>query len=134
MQDDHGVETGEFCLQPAIEQRHLAERRAARQGIDEVAQTQETPELKPGIGAVLDQRSSLVGEAQTEPVDHIGDEFLTLLRVAKMQEQLLRIEGIIVQLIARLEVPTDSIKPIIEAVLGLDNRPQARPHFSQRTV
>src|SRR5258706_13026801 len=109
--------TSEFRFQPAVEQRRLAERRAARQGIDEIAQTQEAPELKPGIGAVLDQRASLVGEAQTEPVDHIGDELLALLRVAKMQEQLLRIEGIIVQLIARLEVAVDPIKPIVKAVL-----------------
>src|SRR6516225_3484516 len=114
MQDDHGVETGEFCLQPAVEQRHLAERRAARQGIDEVAQAQETPELKPGIGAVLNQRSSLVGEAQTEPVDHIGDELLALLGITKMEEQLLRIERIIVQLKARREIPVDPIKPIVE--------------------
>src|SRR5262249_41531648 len=98
---------------PAVEQRRLAERRAARQGIDEVAQTQEAPELKPGISIVLDNRASLVGEAQTEPVDHIGDEFLALLRVAKMQEQLLRIKGIVVQLIARLEVAVDPIEPII---------------------
>src|SRR3974377_1784261 len=117
MQGDYGVETSEFCLQPAVEQRRLAKRRAARQGIDEVAQTQETPDLKPGNGAVLAPRSSVGGGAQTEEVDHMGDEFLTLLRVAKMQEQLMRIEGIIVQLIARLEVPTDSIKPIIETVL-----------------
>src|SRR6516164_4333511 len=117
MQDDHGIETGEFRFQPAAEQRRLAERRAARQRIDEITQTQEAPELKPGKSVVLDQRASLVGKAQTEPVDHIGDELPALLRVAKMQEQLLRIEGIIVQLIARLEVPTDSIKPIIEAVL-----------------
>ena len=60
--------------------------RAAREGSDEIAQTQEAPELKPGIGVVLDQRASLVGKAQTELVDHVGDEFLPLLRVAKMQE------------------------------------------------
>src|SRR5262245_17845086 len=34
-----------------------------------------------------------------------------------MQEQLLRIKRIIVQLIARLEVPVDPVKPIVEAVL-----------------
>jgi hypothetical protein len=47
-QHDHGVETGEFRFQPAVEQRRLAERRTARQGIDEIAQTQEALELKPG--------------------------------------------------------------------------------------
>src|SRR6516225_6718566 len=117
MQDDHGVETGEFRFQPAVEQRRLAERRAARQGIDEITQTQKTPELKPGISAVLHQGGSLVGEAQTEPVDHIGDEFPALLRITKMEEQLLRIERITVQIKAGLEIPIDPIKPIIEAVL-----------------
>src|SRR5439155_9678286 len=74
------------------------------------------PELKPGIGVVLNQRASLVAEAQAKLVDYIGDKFLALLRVAKMQEQLLRIEGIIAQFIARLEVPVDPVRPIVETV------------------
>src|SRR5260370_29257433 len=47
----------------------------------------------------------------------MGGEVLALVRFLKMEELLLRMEGIIAHLIARIEVPVDPVKPIIEAVL-----------------
>jgi hypothetical protein len=40
-----------------------------------------------------------------------------LLHILKAQEQLLRVKGIIVQIVARLEIARDAVKPVAQVLL-----------------